>query len=275
LSNSILFRDDLDLGPSCSFITSSDPVADPSEVANGHCANKAAVQDLYGHGTHVASIIGAPVNGIGIAWVAPQATLVALKACDVGGFCFVDEVAAALRYAVQHEHRQLLHRRRRCCRPWRGLLQCDRHRARRGARRGAAQLGPVPAVRRAQRGLPGVTVEDHGAIYAELNGTSMASPHTAGVGALIRQLHPKWSPSAVAAALLRTASPMSCPPNWQPLDSSDERQRWAHVLLRTWSRQRGTPQPASGRRAARAIHGHRGPRRARGAASQRVRTDRR
>jgi subtilisin family serine protease len=89
----------LDLARSCSFVSSSDPVADPSEVANGDCSNKAAIQDLYGHGTHVASIIGAPVNGIGIAGVAPEATLVALKACNVGGFCFVDEVAAALRYA--------------------------------------------------------------------------------------------------------------------------------------------------------------------------------
>jgi hypothetical protein len=92
----------LDLALSCSFITSSDPVADPSEVANGDCSNKSAIQDLYGHGTHVASIIGAPVNGIGIAGVAPDATLVALKACSVGGFCFVDEVAAALRYAGDH-----------------------------------------------------------------------------------------------------------------------------------------------------------------------------
>src|SRR4051794_24842520 len=89
----------LDLGLSCSFITIDDPVADPSEVANGDCSNKRAIQDLYGHGTHVASIVGAPVNGIGIAGVAPRATLVALKACNVGGYCFVNEVAAALRYA--------------------------------------------------------------------------------------------------------------------------------------------------------------------------------
>ena len=33
------------------------PTADPAEIANGNCANKAAVQDLQGHGTHVATII--------------------------------------------------------------------------------------------------------------------------------------------------------------------------------------------------------------------------
>lgn len=92
----------LDLDRSCSFIYSDTPTADPSEVANGDCSNKAAIEDLYGHGTHVASLVAAPVNGIGIAGVAPDATIVALKACTVGGFCFVDSVAAALRYAADN-----------------------------------------------------------------------------------------------------------------------------------------------------------------------------
>ena len=39
------------------------------------------------------------VNGIGIAGVAPNATIVGLKACTIVGFCFADSVAAALRYA--------------------------------------------------------------------------------------------------------------------------------------------------------------------------------
>lgn len=53
---------------SCSFINSSTPTADPREVANGDCSNKAAVQDLQGHGTHVATTIAGRVNGIGIVW---------------------------------------------------------------------------------------------------------------------------------------------------------------------------------------------------------------
>jgi subtilisin family serine protease len=73
----------LDLARSCSFITTGTPTADPQEVANGDCSNKAAVEDLAGHGTHVASIIAAPINGIGIAGVAPSATIVALKACTI------------------------------------------------------------------------------------------------------------------------------------------------------------------------------------------------
>ena len=89
----------LDVANSCSFIFSTTPTADPAEVANGDCSNKAAVQGLSSHGTHVSSIIAAPVNGIGIAGVAPQATIVAIKACTIVGYCFADSVAAALRYA--------------------------------------------------------------------------------------------------------------------------------------------------------------------------------
>ena len=89
----------LDLALSCSFIFSDTPTADPAEVANGDCSNKSAVQDLQGHGTHVSTIIAGADNGIGVAGVAPEATIVALKACTIQGFCFADSVAASLRYA--------------------------------------------------------------------------------------------------------------------------------------------------------------------------------
>ena len=62
----------LDLARSCSFIFSTTPTADPDEVANGDCSNKSAVQDLFGHGTHVASIIAGRVNGIGVAESLPR-----------------------------------------------------------------------------------------------------------------------------------------------------------------------------------------------------------
>jgi subtilisin family serine protease len=93
----------MDVDRSCSFIFDDTPTAGPLEVANGDCTNKTAVQDYNGHGTHVASIVAAPVNGIGIAGVAPEATLVALKTCTQVGYCFADSVAAALRYAGDQE----------------------------------------------------------------------------------------------------------------------------------------------------------------------------
>jgi subtilisin family serine protease len=61
-------------------------------------------------------------------------------------------------------------------------------------------------------GFDGLTVlADGGFRYGFLNGTSMASPHAAGVAALIVEKHPGWSPGAVKAAVQRTASQLDCP----------------------------------------------------------------
>ncbi len=327
----------LDVAASCSFITFDDPLALDVEKAGGDCSNKDAVQDYGDHGTHVASTIAAPINGIGIAGVAPKATIVALKACSASGYCFADAVAAALRYAGDQRldvvnmslfadpylyycgndaaQRTILRTLQQAARyaQQRGVLIVAaagneasdlRHpgidaispdyppesaivrEVKNNCRVAPTELAGVVSVMstgpigyegydlniatystvggdvaapggdyfeatdtvqdailaaasstsdpefgtydfydflEAAIPLPGLTVESGGARYVYLNGTSMASPHAAGVAALIIQQHPEWTQGAVAAALERSATPQPCPADWAPLGPNDER----------------------------------------------------
>jgi len=321
----------LDVDLSCSFIFDDTPTADPAEVANGDCSNKGAVQDLNGHGSHVASNIAAPINGIGIAGVAPEATIVGLKACTEVGYCFAESVAAALRYAGdkgldivnlslyadpylyycknEKEQKAILKELEAAARyaQQKGVLivaaagneQADLQHpgiddtspdwppgaaeirdVGNNCRVAPAELpgvltvsstGPVGypgydlwiadyssvGMSRVDVAAPGgdyfqatdtrqdavlgalsstsdpdngiwdffdflevnggprfdglTVLADGGYRYAYLNGTSMASPHAAGVAALVKEMHPGWSPGAIKAAVQRSAQQIDCP----------------------------------------------------------------
>lgn len=83
--------------------TVDDPVIDGAcdTDPDGSCTDPADV-DEDGHGTHVAGTIGAPLNGLGIAGVAPRVDLVNLRAGQDSGYFFVQPVVDALTYAGDH-----------------------------------------------------------------------------------------------------------------------------------------------------------------------------
>lgn len=90
----------VDVAASCVFLYSDTPTSLPQEqVTRGDCSNKAALQDYAGHGTHTAGTIAAPINGIGVAGVAPEAKVVVLKAGTANGYFFTQSIVDALRYA--------------------------------------------------------------------------------------------------------------------------------------------------------------------------------
>ena len=88
--------DNFDARLSRNFTTDIPALDGPCEFPS--CKDPANWDD-DGHGTHVASTIAAPINGRGIAGVAPNVTLVNLRAGQDAGFFFLPATLDALTYA--------------------------------------------------------------------------------------------------------------------------------------------------------------------------------
>ena len=74
--------------------------------------------------------------------------------------------------------------------------------------------GPVADILKPDITAPGINIlagstpdaanSVSGELFAFLTGTSMSTPHVAGIAALLKQAHPDWSPAAIKSALMTT-----------------------------------------------------------------------
>jgi len=65
--------------------------------------------------------------------------------------------------------------------------------------------------------LASVSPAINGRNFDLLSGTSMSSPHVAGLAALLKDLHPNWTPMMIKSALMTSASDILDGPNTNPL----------------------------------------------------------
>ena len=87
----------VEVGLSRNFAPDKPDIDGPCEVAS--CLDPVGTDD-NGHGTHVAGIVAAAANGLGVSGVAPGVRLVELKGGQDSGFVFLEPVIDALTYAA-------------------------------------------------------------------------------------------------------------------------------------------------------------------------------
>ena len=193
-------------------------------------------QDDQGHGTHVAGIIGATLNnGLGVAGVANQCTILPVKVLGAGNWGWSSDVADGIRWAADNgaevinlslgsasddsvQDAAVQYAVSRDC----VVVASAGNDASYGVLYPAADDNVVgvgstttsdtlsdfsnygPEVDIAAPGSAVYSTTYDGG-YGNKTGTSMAAPHVAGVVALIRSKNPTWTRSQVESQLFSTA----------------------------------------------------------------------
>ncbi|WYP25168.1 S8 family peptidase [Alkalihalobacillus sp. FSL W8-0930] len=192
--------------------------------------------DLNGHGTHVAGTVAALNNSIGVIGVAPSADLYAVKVLGANGRGSVSGIAQGLEWAAAN-NMHIANMSLGSDAPSTTLERAVNYATSRGVlviaatgNNGTGSIGyparyanamAVGATdqnnRRAsfsQYGTgidivaPGVGIQSTylNNSYASMPGTSMATPHVAGVAALVKQKNPSWNATQIRNHLKNTAT---------------------------------------------------------------------
>lgn len=220
-------------------------------VQTGRKLDTSKWDDDNGHGTHVAGTIGAIDNDIGVIGVAPNVNLFAYKVLDRSGSGSIYWIADAIRYAADHDI-DIISMSLGAASDYQGVLEsaCSYAYgkgvlivAAAGNEAGAvsypAALSTVIAVSatghyyddeglevdyfasfsnygsEVELSAPGVSVEStyKDGTYAIASGTSMATPHVAGVAALVLEKTETLTPAQVRSALCNSAEDLG-DANW-------------------------------------------------------------
>ncbi|MDE2489348.1 MAG: S8 family serine peptidase [Elusimicrobia bacterium] len=201
-------------------------------------AKNADFNDDHGHGTHCGGNIAALDNDIGIVGVAPKADLYGVKVLDANGSGTFDDVIAGMQWAVDH-HMQVASMSLGADQGNQALADMVKamHDAgvtlvaaagNSGGSVGypAAYPGAIavaasdqsdrladfssrgPEVAEIAPGVDIYSLSKNGG-YETMSGTSMATPHVAGLAVLYVATHPGATPDQVRAALAKASTKLS------------------------------------------------------------------
>jgi hypothetical protein len=206
--------------------------------------NKADPMDDNGHGTHVAGIIASKDSTY--RGVAPEASLLAYKACGRDGACFASHIIAAINRAVK-DGAQVINLSLEGEGKPDSLLSTTVNQVvdlgitvvTAAGNRGSSGDYLIGSPGNAEKSITTGAVDRAGQVtnfssrggiwkgfykpdlvapglgihstqlgggFTSKDGSSMSAPHIAGAAALLTQLHPEWKPPEIKASLMQTAT---------------------------------------------------------------------